>query len=125
MECPFCRFTIGEEDIFCGNCGKAPPKKEVNLPCLRRIYEYNTISLQKASQNLSMIVNDTIENNEETAIVSDDGSVVMINQNEWENIKETLNLLNDEKALKALLDGHGDRQQNKPIIVKSSNTVCF
>ncbi|MBF0473349.1 MAG: type II toxin-antitoxin system Phd/YefM family antitoxin [Nitrospirae bacterium] len=85
----------------------------------------NTISLQKASDNLTQIVNSTIRNNEETLIVSDDGCVVLINQDEWENMKETLSILNDETSLKALVEGHRDRLQNKQIKAKTINEAFY
>jgi PHD/YefM family antitoxin component YafN of YafNO toxin-antitoxin module len=58
-------------------------------------------------------------------IVSDDGSVVMINQNEWESIKETLCLLNDETSIKALLQGHRDRQHNRVIKAKTIQEAFY
>lgn len=85
----------------------------------------NTITLQKASKNLSQIVNNTIKNNEETVIVSDDGSVVLINQYEWENMKETISILNDETSLKALVEGHRDRLQNNPIKAKTIKEAFY
>ncbi len=53
----------------------------------------------------------TIKNCEETLIVSETGSVVLIDQAEWENIQETLRLLHDEESLKALLESHKARDQ--------------
>lgn len=85
----------------------------------------NTITLQNASKNISQIVTNTIKNNEETVIVSDDGSVVLINQYEWENMKEALSILNDEISLKALVEGHQDRLQNNPIQAKTIKEAFY
>jgi len=71
----------------------------------------NTLSLQEASDNLAHIVAETIKNSDETFIVSNEGSVVMIDKNYWEEIQETLRLLRDKKALTALLEGHHQREQ--------------
>lgn len=39
----------------------------------------------------------------ETAIVSDRGAVILVPQDEFESMRETLRLLSDPRALKALL----------------------
>ncbi len=41
----------------------------------------NTLSLKEATTNLPNIVAETIQNNDETFIVSDKGTVIMIDQN--------------------------------------------
>lgn len=71
----------------------------------------NTVSLQEASSNLPGIVENTIKNCEETVIVSDAGAVVMVDENHWEEIQETLRLFRDKKSLAALLDGMRQRDQ--------------
>jgi PHD/YefM family antitoxin component YafN of YafNO toxin-antitoxin module len=71
-----------------------------------------SVNIEKASQSLAQLIYDTIKNCEETLIVSDTGSVVLIDQAEWENIQETLKLLHDEKSLKALIEGHKARDQD-------------
>lgn len=71
----------------------------------------NALSLQEASTNLPHIIAETIKNSDETLIVSDDGAVIMIDKDYWEEIKETLRLLSDKKSLAALLEGHQQREQ--------------
>lgn len=70
-----------------------------------------SVNIEKACQSLPQLIYDTIENCEETLIVSDTGTVVLTDQAEWENIQETLKLLHDEKSLKALFEGHKARDQ--------------
>ena len=48
----------------------------------------------------------TLRNKEEILVKTGKGSVVIIDQGNWENIQETLLLLKDKKALNALLKGH-------------------
>jgi len=69
-----------------------------------------TITLNKAIDNLPEIIQKTISNFEETVIATDDGSVVIINQSDYNAMMETLNLLKDEKSLNALLEGHKQRK---------------
>jgi PHD/YefM family antitoxin component YafN of YafNO toxin-antitoxin module len=71
----------------------------------------NTLSLQEASSNLPNIIENTIKNSDETVIATDLGAVIMIDENHWEEIQETLRLLKDKKSLAALLDGHRQRDQ--------------
>jgi PHD/YefM family antitoxin component YafN of YafNO toxin-antitoxin module len=71
----------------------------------------NALSLQEASTNLPRIIAETIQNSDETLIVSDEGAVIMIDKDYWEEIQETLRLLSDKKSLTALLEGHRQRDQ--------------
>ncbi len=71
----------------------------------------NALSLQEASTNLPHIIAETIKNSDETLIVSDEGAVIMIDKDYWEEIQETLRLLRDKKSLAALLESHQQREQ--------------
>ncbi len=75
----------------------------------------NTVTVQNVKNMLPDLVQNTIENCEETVIVSDAGAVVLIDQREWERIRETLRLLKDKTSLKALLDGHKARDTGLPV----------
>jgi PHD/YefM family antitoxin component YafN of YafNO toxin-antitoxin module len=70
-----------------------------------------SVTLNNAVGNLPKIIADTISNQEETVIVTDDGAVVMLSQHNWDGMLETLRLLKDKKSLKALLDGQSRRKQ--------------
>ncbi|OQX22789.1 MAG: hypothetical protein BWK80_29350 [Desulfobacteraceae bacterium IS3] len=52
----------------------------------------NPIGIRQAVQNLPQLIKYTPDNCEETIIVSDSGSVVMIDQHEWKKVRETLRL---------------------------------
>jgi len=80
----------------------------------------NAIGIQQAVQNLPQIIQYTLDNCEETVIVSDKGVVVMVDQREWENMQETLRLFRDKKSLDALLEGHRSRESG---IVQDSFSV--
>lgn len=49
-----------------------------------------TLTISTAINDFNNIFNNVINNSDETFIVSDKGSVVIIDKNEWENIQETL-----------------------------------
>ncbi|MCP4110755.1 MAG: hypothetical protein GY749_35385 [Desulfobacteraceae bacterium] len=70
-----------------------------------------SIGVEKAARTLPQLIHDTIANCEETVIVSDTGSAVLVDQAEWENMQETLRLLRDRKSLEALITGHKQRNQ--------------
>ena len=70
-----------------------------------------SVTLNNAVINLPQIIADTISNQEETVIVTDEGAVVMLSQDSWDGMIETLRLLKDKKSLKALLDGQAKRKQ--------------
>ncbi|MFO7970570.1 MAG: hypothetical protein R6U40_02330 [Desulfobacterales bacterium] len=74
-----------------------------------------TVTLDKAINDLENIIYRTIHDNDETVIASNEGSVVVLNEKEWSNIKETLRLLSDKESITALLESHAIRDQgSKP-----------
>lgn len=61
------------------------------------------ISINNAKQDIEKYVRTTIDNHEETIITTDEGAVVMVNQDYWNEIQESLNLLRDKRALSAVV----------------------
>jgi len=70
----------------------------------------NAISINTAISNFSKIVTNTINNYDETLIVSDEGSVVLVAEEEWNSMVETIRLFRDKKSLNALFEGHASRK---------------
>jgi PHD/YefM family antitoxin component YafN of YafNO toxin-antitoxin module len=70
----------------------------------------NTMTVREASTNLPSVIEQTINNYDETVIVSETGSVVMVAERYWESMQETLRLLQDKRSLKVLLDGRSARE---------------
>jgi len=85
----------------------------------------NAVSMNNAIKDLPGLINRTITDLDETVIVSDFGSVVLIEQTEWESIQETLRLLNDRRSLKALLESHRSRDEGKKIESKSVEEAFY
>jgi len=83
----------------------------------------NTITINNAISNFPQIVNNTIKNFEETLIVGDQGAVVLISQQEWDSMMETIRLLRDKKSLKSLLNGHNNRKKGLKSKSKSIDQV--
>ena len=73
----------------------------------------NAVGIEQAVSILPELIQKTIENCEETVIVTDFGAAVLIDQREWENMLETLRLFQDKISLKALLNGHKLRKAGK------------
>ena len=73
----------------------------------------HTITLDIASQNLKSVISKTIKDKDETLIVTDEGSVVILDESEWLHIKETLRLLSDKDSLAALLESHAVRDKGE------------
>ena len=75
-----------------------------------------TVTLEQAITNLESIIKKTIRDHDETIIASREGAVVVIDESEWSNIKETLRLLSDKESLAALLESHAIRDRGgKPV----------
>ena len=70
-----------------------------------------TITLEQANNNLLQHINYTLDTHEEINIASSNGAIVMIPQDDYESILETVRLLGDKKSLKALLDSHAKRDK--------------
>lgn len=83
----------------------------------------NTITVLEASSNLSSVIEKTINDYDETVIVSDNGAVVMVAESYWESMQETLRLLQDKRSLQALLEGHRLRDVGQPIHAKTMSEV--
>jgi len=74
-----------------------------------------TVTLDQAASDLKAIIIRTISDHDETVISSKEGAVVVLDEREWSNIKETLRLLADRESLAALLESHAIRDRgDKP-----------
>ena len=73
----------------------------------------NAITINNAITNFPQIVSNTIKNFEETLIVGEQGAVVLISQQEWDSIMETIRLFRDKKSLKSLIEGHNIRKKGQ------------
>jgi PHD/YefM family antitoxin component YafN of YafNO toxin-antitoxin module len=72
-----------------------------------------TVTLDQATSDLKDIILRTIRDHDETVISSKEGAVVVLDESEWSNIKETLRLLSDKESLASLLESHAIRDQGK------------
>lgn len=72
-----------------------------------------TITLDQATSDLKAIILKTIRDHDETVISSKEGAVVVLDESEWSNIKETLRLLSDKESLVALLESHAIRDRGE------------
>ena len=73
----------------------------------------HTITFNQASQDLKGVIKKTIDDKDETIIATDDGAVVILDECEWSQMKETLRLLSDKDALTSLLESHAIRAKGK------------
>jgi len=85
----------------------------------------NTITINNAISNFPQLITNTIRNFEVTVIVSEQGSVVMISQQEWNSIMETIRLFRDKKSLKSLLDGQNARRKGHKLTSKTINQAFY
>ena len=76
-------------------------------------------TLQQASADLDRVITRAVGEKEEAAIVSDNGTVFLIPQEEFESMQEILRLLSDKRSLNALLAGHSRRETGQPFDLPS------
>ena len=82
-------------------------------------------TLTEASNNISDAICNVIDNDMETFIVSNKGTVVMIPEGQWTKIQETLRLVRDKRSLAALLDGHRRREEGQTIKAKTIDEAFY
>ena len=66
-------------------------------------------TLQQASSDLGQVIARAVCDHEEASIISESGTVILVPQEEFEAMRETLRLLSDRRSLNALLAGHAQR----------------
>ena len=64
-----------------------------------------TFTFEQASENLKEIILGAIRDKEE--------AVVIVDESEWSQIKETLRLLSDNESLTSLLESHAIRERGE------------
>ena len=72
-----------------------------------------TVTLDQAGADLKAIIQQTIRDKDEIVIASSDGAVVVLDENEWLNIKATLRLFTDKQSLSALIESHAIRERGE------------
>lgn len=77
------------------------------------------MALNIAERNFLSMFENAVRRSEATEINSNYGSAVLVDKNTWESMNETILLLNDKTALKALLQGHEHRDNS----IKTGKTI--
>lgn len=78
-----------------------------------------TITFSQANQDLIGHINYSLKTHEEVNIASENGAIIMLPQEDYEAMLETVRLLSDKKSLKALLDAHSQRDNGfEPVSYK-------
>ncbi len=62
------------------------------------------LSISEARKRLFELRQQVVDDNERVIMTHKQGNVVLISMDEWEAYQETVRLLNDKTALKALVD---------------------
>ncbi|MCB1188977.1 MAG: hypothetical protein H7A23_13495 [Leptospiraceae bacterium] len=76
--------------------------------------ELKTITMNQASIDLPSLINYSLTTHDEVNITTDNGSVIILPQKDYETMQETLRLLSDKKSLEALLISHKNRDEGIP-----------
>ncbi len=76
-----------------------------------------TVTIEQAMTDLINMIKDSLKTREEISIATNDGAVIILPQEDYESMQETLKLLMDKKSLRALLKAQNEREDG--IIPKS------
>ncbi len=69
-----------------------------------------TVTIKEASKGLESMIDYSLSSYDEVNISTEKGSVVMLPEDEFYAMKETLNLLNDKATMKTLLESIDARE---------------
>jgi len=72
-----------------------------------------TISISEVYERLPELCEAVVGDDEQIVLTREDGDVVLISADEWENYRETMRLLRDRDALKALVQSFKDHDAGK------------
>jgi len=72
-----------------------------------------TITLKQAQTDIQDIIRYSLTTHDEVNIASEQGAVIMIPQEDYDAMQETLKLLTDKQSFKALLDAHETRKKGE------------
>jgi len=72
-----------------------------------------TVTIEQANKDITSLVNYSLETHDEVTIATELGAVIVLPQDDYNSMQETLRLLMDKKSLSALLEGHQIREQGK------------
>ncbi|MBM2814880.1 MAG: Antitoxin [Ignavibacteria bacterium] len=68
-------------------------------------------TIENLSVNIAGYFNNVLANKENLLVSTDNGNLIVIPEDDWEQMNETINLIRDKKSLEALLDGIDSRKQ--------------
>ncbi len=71
------------------------------------------LSISEARKRLFELRQQVVDDNDRVIMTHKQGNVVLISLDEWEAYQETVRLLNDKAALKALVDSFAAHDANK------------
>ncbi|MDT3739718.1 MAG: hypothetical protein RO257_09470 [Candidatus Kapabacteria bacterium] len=69
-------------------------------------------TIKQFSENAEYYLSSVLKNNKELIIDSAGGNVVLVTEDEWNQLNETVRLLKDDISMKALLEGQQARANN-------------
>ena len=72
-----------------------------------------TITLKQAQADFKEIINYSLKTHDEVNIASENGAVIVMPQEDYDAIQETLRLLSDKHSLNALLSAHELRKKGE------------
>jgi len=72
-----------------------------------------TINISEASERLSELCETVTADYEQVVLTRENGNVVLISMDEWETYRETMRLLKDKAALKALVQSFENHDSGK------------
>jgi len=69
------------------------------------------MTVAEAQEKLSDLPRQLASGHEEIVLTHSDGNMVLISMKEWESVKETLRLLSDREAMRALIESFENRDR--------------
>lgn len=70
-----------------------------------------TVTIDQFNNDTSSIINYSLTTHDEVSVATNTGAVIILPQEDYDSMQETLRLLMDKKSLIALLEGHKVRDE--------------
>jgi len=72
-----------------------------------------TVTIEQASIDLISMIDYSLKTREEINIATKNGAVIILPQEDYEAMQETLRLLMDKRSFQALIDGQKERLEGR------------
>jgi PHD/YefM family antitoxin component YafN of YafNO toxin-antitoxin module len=84
-----------------------------------------SLPISEAQHRLDELRQEIVRENGEVILTHEGGNIVMISQQDWENMKETMRIINNKEILESLLESQKERRAGRTPKGKTVSQVFY